>query len=65
MKNKRVTGFYWVCTYGPSGVKDKQEHWEPASWDLHAQYWLTIGEDVPAFDSDFDEIDERQICRAV
>jgi hypothetical protein len=51
----RKEGYYWVSFSG--------EKWIIAEWGGE-RYWWIFGNEEPFCDIDFEEIDERQICRS-
>lgn len=55
MENRK-SGFYWVMFDNSSG-------WQVAQYYEHLKYWYITGSDINCYDSEFNEIDERQIIR--
>lgn len=53
---KRESGFYWI-------LEDNENEWEAAEYFSDTNVWNLTGSDLPYFDEDFLEIDERQIKR--
>ena len=53
---ERKEGYYWVNIF--------EDYFEVMKWNYKQKLWERIGIEDTYDDSDFKEIDERQICRS-